>query len=208
MNRVLFLGEGSSDQGIKVHVQRIADSCGIGVEITAPDAEMLPIRDKTVFGKLRAVQKMGGRYDVVLIHRDADRDGRERRLAEIREAVYRVMPKVLHAAIIPIRMTEAWLILDEQLIRDVAGNPNGRVPLDLPSVRQAEKIADPKALLKDLLVTASELTGRKRSSFQSRFSHHRRQVLERLDPHGPVRHLKSWCDFHDDVRQVFEALMA
>lgn len=204
--RVLFLGEGSSDQAIGVHIDRIAESCGIAVQITAPDAEMLPTADKSVGGKLRAVRQLGGRYDAVFVHRDADREHPERRVAEVRAAMDDVMPGVVHAPVVPVRMTEAWLVLDEQLIRRTAGNPNGKVPLAIPSPAQAERIADPKALLKDLLVTASELTGRRRKSFQAAFSGNRRRILEQLDPQGQVRLLKSWQRFESDVAEALVSL--
>lgn len=47
--------------------------------------------------------------------------------------------------VIPGRMTEAWLRLDEAAIRRVAGNPNGRTKLGLPKLHEVESVADPKA---------------------------------------------------------------
>ena len=66
-------------------------------------------------------------------------------------------------------MTEAWLVLDERLIREVAGNPNGRIRLNMPTSREAERIADPKALLKELIADASETAGRRRKLLQAAF---------------------------------------
>lgn len=204
MHRVLFLGEGTSDEGIAFHVERIATECGVDVAITVPRLDLVPgLVDRSVAGKLTAISRMGGSYDVVVVHRDADRDGREARMKEIRDAVHEVMPDVRHICAIPVRMTEAWLVLDEAAIREVAGNPNGRIPLDLPRPNGAERIADPKALLKDLLVTASGLAGRRRRDFQTRFPIHRRLLLERLRPDGHVAGLTSWCHFDQDVRAVF-----
>jgi hypothetical protein len=34
--------------------------------------------------------------------------------------------------VVPVRMMEAWLLIDEMAIRRVAGNPNGRIPIELP----------------------------------------------------------------------------
>ncbi|UQU64439.1 hypothetical protein COUCH_36710 [Couchioplanes caeruleus] len=163
----LFLGEGPSDEGIQVHIARIAAQCGVEIQLTSPNSEMLPTPDKTIAGKLRAVKQLGGIYEVVFVHRDADGAGRDARLSEISIAVREVTPGSAHVPIVPVRMTEAWLILDEPLIRIVAGNPNGRIPLDIPSVREAERVADPKALLKNLILTASETTGRRRRNLQA-----------------------------------------
>jgi hypothetical protein len=56
-----------------------------------------------------------------------------------------------HVPVIPIRMTEAWLLLDEAEIRRVAGSPNGKVSLGLPKAKDVESIPDPKAQLAQTL---------------------------------------------------------
>ncbi len=114
------------------------------------------------------------------------------------------MPGAVHAPVVPIRMTEACLLLDEQEIRQVAGNPNGKVPLRLPAVRKVESIPDPKALLRETLCRASGLNGRRLDKFKQRFPHHRRQLLEPIDPAGPIAEVPSWRDFNADLRKGLE----
>jgi hypothetical protein len=144
----LFLGEGSSDSGITTHISRIAAQHGHSAVVTDPVADRLPPPPrKSVTAKLQAVKELEGAYDLVAVHRDADTAGRPPRLAEIQSAVQLVMPGTPHVPIIPVRMTEAWLLLDEAEIRRVAGSPNGRTPLGLPKPRSVESIPDPKALL-------------------------------------------------------------
>ncbi|MEU4367628.1 hypothetical protein [Micromonospora chersina] len=206
MHRGVFLGEGSSDAGISVHIERIAIECGIDVQLATPDTDLLPVADKTVAGKLRALRQLGGKYDIVFIHRDADGAGREARISEIGNAISEVLPDTVHIAVVPVRMTEAWLVLDERLIRGVAGNPNGRVRLNIPTVKEAERIADPKALLKELIAEASETSGRRRKLLQAAFPYNRRRLLEELDPGGPVRHLESWRRFVDETAEGLRKL--
>lgn len=206
MHRGVFLGEGSSDAGIAVHIERIAIECRIDIQLTAPDADLLPAADKTIAGKLRALMRMGGEYHIVFIHRDADGAGREARISEIRSAISEVIPDTAHVSVVPVRMTEAWLVLDERLIREVAGNPNGRVRLNMPTIREAERIADPKALLKELIANASETAGRRRKLLQAAFPYNRRRLLEELDPDGPVRQLDSWRRFVDETAEGLRQL--
>ncbi|MFC7247322.1 hypothetical protein ACFQO7_33030 [Catellatospora aurea] len=206
MRRILFLGEGTSDEGIAVHVERIAEGYGLDVALTVPDLALLPLKDRTVRGKLEAVMTLGASFDLVVVHRDSDNVDRRQREQEIREAVELAVPKCPHVAVVPVKMTEAWLVLDESSIRSVAGNPGGRMPLGLPSPREAERVADPKQVLKEALVTASGLAGRKRTIFQRGFSHQRRQLLERLDHNGAVRHLPSWRTFVTDLQNAFSTL--
>ena len=40
--------------------------------------------------------------------------------------------------IVPVRMTEAWLLLDESAIRRVAGRPHGDEPLDPRSLTKSK----------------------------------------------------------------------
>ncbi|MFB6393962.1 hypothetical protein [Polymorphospora lycopeni] len=206
MHRGVFLGEGSTDDGISVHIERIATECGIGVQLTAPAADLLPTTDRTIAGKLRALARLGGRYDIVFVHRDADNAGRDARISEISSGISEVMPDAVRVPVVPVRMTEAWLVLDEGPIREVAGNPNGRVRLKIPTAREAERIADPKALLKELIADASETTGRRRKSLQAAFPYNRRRLLEELDPNGPVRFLDSWLHFVSDTIKGLQKL--
>jgi hypothetical protein len=143
---------------------------------------------------------------LVVVHRDADRGLAHDRKDEIEKAVRGEWPGLRHVAVVPVRMLEAWLLLDEGCLRQVAENPSGRVSLDLPKGIAAEKVADPKQLLKDSLARASECKGRRLSQFQKRFSQHRLRMLELLDPEGPVTGLPSWQDFVRDLDTAFVAL--
>ncbi|MBB5075718.1 hypothetical protein [Nonomuraea endophytica] len=158
-----------------------------------------PSRQKTIKSRLEAIKELGGEYELVVVHRDADRDGRGSRLQEIDGAVTAVMPSVSFVGVIPIRMTEAWLMLDEQNLRVVAGNPNGRTDLGLPKPKAVESIPDPKAALAEKLALASGLSGRKLDKFKKRFPEHRRQLLDRINPLGPICEVSSWKDFNEDL---------
>ncbi|WAP58307.1 hypothetical protein [Streptomyces sp. S465] len=131
---------------------------------TVPDLNRLPSKPgHSVEDKLRAAQRLsdGERgYDLVVIHRDADGHPALHRRREIAEAVAQVSPGLAHVPVIPVRMLEAWLLLDHAAIREVAGSSNGKVTLGLPKVNRAESAADPKALLRQALATTSEEKGR------------------------------------------------
>ncbi|MGH3253730.1 MAG: hypothetical protein ACRDOI_46985 [Trebonia sp.] len=96
-------------------------------------------------------------------------------------------------------MTEAWLLLDEGEIRQVAGAPNGKMALKLPKPKQVESITDPKSRLRETLALASGLSGRKLQQFNDHFSRHRAQLLERINPDGPICDVPSWRDFNADL---------
>jgi hypothetical protein len=198
--RALFLGDGTSDNGIVPQIENLAASLSIEIAVTSPDlSRLLKPPGRAIEDKLRAAVEKGGRYDLIIVHRDADRDGRDARLLEITNAVRKVTPDTDYTVVIPVRMTEAWLLTDERELRQVAGNPRGTICLNLPEPARVESIPDPKRVLKETLGIASGLSGRKFDKFHDRFSQHRRQLLERLDPRGRVELVTSWRCFVTDL---------
>ncbi|WP_329144512.1 DUF4276 family protein [Streptomyces niveus] len=175
--------------------------------MTVPDLNRLPNKPGPgVEGKLLAAQQLsdsGQAYDLVVI--DSDREPPDHRRSEIAEAVAAVSPGLAHVPAIPVRMLEAWLLLDQSAIREVAGNPNGRMALNLPKPAKAESEANPKALLKQAIATASGEKGRGLQKLQTRFSANRARLLQMLDREGPVRQLASWRSFTDDLREAVES---
>jgi hypothetical protein len=102
--------------------------------------------------------------DILFVHRDAERTSLDDREAEIRGSL---PEKDLYGVpIVPVRMTEAWLLSDEVAIRIAAGNPNGRVVIELPGPARWHQLPDPKAILRDALKTASELGARRLRKFR------------------------------------------
>ncbi len=136
------------------------------------------------------------------MHRDADNAGHAVRREEIIGAVSSLgVPSALIPAI-PVRMTEAWLLLDEAAIRQVTGNPRGRMNLNLPKRHEVESLADPKDFLRSCLLTASGEAGRRREVVRKRFDQHRRQLLALLDPSGPVTGLDGWNRLLEEIAEV------
>ena len=201
----VFVAEGSSDGPLADIVELLFLRNGVHVNLSRPDFTQLKV-SKDVGSRVEASRKLVGTdVDLVVVHRDADNVGHDARLVEIDHAVSRVMDEAQLVPVVPVRMTEAWLLLDEAAIRHVAGNPNGRNRLPLPKRKEAERVADPKALLAECLLTAANVTGRKRDRLAKRFGQSRRQLLERLDPDGPVVELQSWKHLVAVVAKVASA---
>ena len=72
----------------------------------------------------------------------------------------------------------------------------------MPKPQAVESVADPKSVLKECLLAAAQVTGRRRDAFANRFNQHRRQLLERLDVSGPVVKLESWRRLEADVDRI------
>lgn len=200
----LFVAEGSSDQPLATIVQSLFFERGVELHLSAPDFQLLPQRvRKDVKSKIQAGIELSGQVvELIVVHRDSDNVGREARRNEILQATLELDIGSSVVPVIPVRMTEAWLLLDEPSIRHVAGNPRGKVDLGLPKHHEVERKADPKKLLQECLVAASGVTGRRKERVVKRFDQHRKQLLERLDPNGPVAALDSRRQLIADVDAI------
>ncbi|NVM78186.1 hypothetical protein FHW83_004010 [Duganella sp. SG902] len=145
--------------------------------------------------------------DILLVHRDEEGQGVEKRLEEINTALDKL--DAICTPIIPVRMTEAWLLSDEMAIRSAAGNQNGRVDLKLPHKRLWETQLDPKALLLNALCVATEKSGRALKKFSP--EKERALVARRTTSFAALRGLKSFDLFEDslvrNISKVIENVM-
>lgn len=134
--------------------------------------------------------------DILFVHRDSElADGYQARVDEISEATGTL--DVACVPIVPVRMTEAWLLFSEKAIRTAAGNPNGRLGLNLPNLRNADRIPDPKEILFQKLRDATELSARRLSRFSETDA--RARVAEVIEDFSPLRVLNSFQSFERDT---------
>ncbi|MFC8044393.1 hypothetical protein [Nocardia sp. NPDC057353] len=204
----LYVCEGTSDLPLADIIETLFLEKGVEIRLTKPDFRILAGVPKDVESRITAgLALLGFDPDIIVVHRDADGDGWERRKKEIRTAVNHAAPQIpCVVSVIPVRMTEAWLLLDETAIRRVAGKPSGKASLNLPGPKKIESEPDPKQLLKMCLLEASECTGRRRERVAKRFNEHRRQLLERVGGSEGVKTLPSWQRLLDEVDAVIAGL--
>ncbi len=142
--------------------------------------------------------------NILFVHRDAEREPGHVRRQEIMEALARPLQMNLFIPVVPVRMTEAWLLFNEAAIRRAAGNPNGRMPLNLPRVQDIELIPMPKGSLQTALKTACELRGRALAKFNAREAAGR--VADLIDDFSPLCSLNAFKDLQADIRIVIAEL--
>lgn len=140
---------------------------------------------------------------LLFIHRDAEKQSPEDRNEEIQEAMASLAEPPDFVAVIPVRMTESWLLVDEKAIRTAAGNPSGKVRLDLPPLARIESLPDPKQVLFDTLRTASELSANRLRKFNPEEKRHR--VSDLMDSLDRLRQLPSFARLEDQIRAHFAA---
>lgn len=139
--------------------------------------------------------------DILFIHRDAEGQSIDDRIAEINGATEDLedCPVI---CVVPVRMMEAWLLFDEQAIRRAAGNPLGRQPLNLPRLRDVEAETNPKEVLYSALRMASGLTGRRLRRFHLGASVHR--VADLINDFSPLQTLPGFNRLERSVEEIVQ----
>ena len=178
---------------------------GIAVRIEWADLARLPQRPSGLAARIKAALDYYP-CDVLLVHRDAERERREKRVAEIRSAIQETSTAIPHVCVVTVRMQEAWMLIDEAAIRGAAGNPNGNVALALPKLQRLEEEPDAKSVLHDLLRQASELTGRRLKKFSASANAHR--VAELIGDWRPLRKLPAFVAFEKELTAAIAKLRA
>lgn len=137
--------------------------------------------------------------DILFVHRDAERQSREFRVNEILTAVHAAGIEENNVPVVPVRMTEAWLLTSESAIRRAAGNPHGTEPLEIPNLSRLEDMPNPKAVLHSMLATASEKQGRRLKMFMRDINQHVHRVAVYTEDYSPLLHLPAFSAFEEDT---------
>ena len=205
--RFLLVCEGSSDAALTTHISKLLIKWG---QVDPRGTAWPGIR--SLAEKIREGLQYSGGCDLLLVHRDADSyvesssAGPSKRAEEIETAVQHSGYMGPWVGIVPVRTTEAWLLLDQSAIRRAAGRPIGTLPLGLPNPNLVESESDPKHCLQQALLTASETSGRRRQKFSRDFPHVRRRLLEELPVGGLLEQVPSWLRFRDDLKTALDAM--
>ena len=138
--------------------------------------------------------------DVLFVHRDAERQPPNLRIKEIQQALASLPTAHPAIEIVPVQMTESWLLVSEQAIRRAAGNPAGRDALGLPAAHKIEAV-DAKETLFEAIRRARGL-GRQRTQ-RLKPEAYRHRVAEYLDDLSLLRRAPSFARFELKVRDYF-----
>lgn len=198
--RYTLVTEGSSDRLLKYPIEWLLERLTpLDFDGLWADPRLFKREQKGLGGKLAPALK-DYPCDLLFIHRDADREPRHVRVAEVEAAVASLSSPPPAVCVVPVRATEAWILFNEQALREAAGNPNGEVQLNLPPVRTLESLRNPKALLFDLLVAASGRSHRRLQRFDKFHARHR--VAELIDDFSPLEELPAFQDFRRELEEI------
>ena len=137
--------------------------------------------------------------DLLFVHRDAEGESSTKRQQEIENSWPGNTQTTSLIVVVPVRMTEAWLIANENPIRLAVGNPNGTEALELPATKNIESAPNPKEIL---FIALKKATGWN-TSRKARFDPHkfRHRVSELIEELEPLRMLPSFNHFEAQVKK-------
>ncbi|SMC06822.1 protein of unknown function [Rubrobacter radiotolerans DSM 5868] len=204
----MFIGEGPFDERLVPHLRRCCVLAGADEAdgITVPFTKLEGRIGHSIPEKLAAALKYESDVNLLIVHRDSDSRDPEPRYEEIHRAVSEVSHSLKYVPVVPIQETEAWLLLDEQAIRNIADNPRGTIQLNLPAANRVEDIPSPKEFLHRTILKASEQTGRRYRRIEQKISQKCGLMLDALDPEGPVKDVPSWRRMFVDLKSAISTL--
>ena len=203
--RITLLADGPSDR-VLIPILRwlLHRQCGsIPIQSRFADLRFLPRPSRDIAERVRQSAELFP-CDLLFVHRDAERESIGKRKQEIHEALGKsglTSPPPI-VCVVPARMQEAWLLIDETALRLASGNPNGSQTLNMPKVNDLEMLPDPKQILHDLLREASGLQGRRLNRFQSKLGACVERVAERIVNFQLLRGLSAFQSLEVDLEEV------
>lgn len=202
-----LLADGSSDK-VLIHIIRwLLNDLYPKMTVSLQFADFTAWRDppKTLKEKIFLAYE-NYPCDVLFIHRDAEKNDQEliqERKREVANANPEDKSNII-VVVVPIRMTEAWLLIDAEAIKKAAGNRHYKGKIVLPRLKDIEKENDPKKYLLDLLKEASGLKGRQLSNFNGYQAIH--WVAEYIETFEPLRELHAFKILEKDLKTAIGRL--
>lgn len=203
--RYTLVCDGSSDQALLPVINWSLRKQGVTSPVNPAWADLTVLRHRPngLEEKIRSALELYP-CDLLFVHRDCETQTLTHRQDEIRRTLEGVFPteaeRIPTACIVPRRMTEAWLLISERVIRSASGNPNGRVALAMPDHDGLEDLPDPKETLFNLLRVASELRGRRLRGLRVHRLVHR--IVDLLDDFSPLRALPAFVAFEAQLEEA------
>jgi hypothetical protein len=155
---------------------------------------------------MAAVLPYSAGFHILLVHHDGDSnyaDVLAKKIDPLVAAVARTLPGRPCVPVVPVRMTEAWVLADQAAVRFALGaSPSTRM-IDLPaSPRVAERVAKPKLTLSQAIerVASATRSRRKKSVAELLPVIAQRASLDRL------REAPSFARFERDVAEALSRL--
>ncbi len=134
---------------------------------------------------------------LIFVHRDSENLGLDERRRE-----FQTLERQNVVPVVPVRVSESWLLFDGPAIAKAAGSPSSQVPA--PGVAQIENIPDPKDHLDELLFQAAGApTGRRGKIFRRSITTRRVSVAEYISDYSPLENVPAFRSFQEVLAERY-----
>lgn len=144
-------------------------------------------------------------YNILFIHRDAESTTNSRMIDQRRQEIRDQLDEADRGktiCVVPIKMMETWLLINEEAIKKAAGNRNYNGNIDLPLLRNLERENQPKERLHSLLKNASGVKNRRLKNFNVDQRIH--LVADYIEDFSPLRNLVAFQAFENELKKVVD----
>ena len=146
-------------------------------------------------------------FDILFVHRDAE-SANHRIVAQRYQEVSSELKKDdldRTICVVPIKMMETWLLIDQDAIKKAAGNRNYNGNINLPLIRNLERESQPKELLHSILREVSGRKSRNLRNFNIDKTVH--LVAENIEDYSPLRNLVAFQAFEEQLKKVVDIFL-
>ena len=134
---------------------------------------------------------------LIFVHRDSEAFTLDERLKE-----FHTVDRQDVVPVVPVRMSESWLLFDGSAIAKAASAPTAQVPV--PSITEIEHIPDPKGRLDQLLLhAAGKPSGRRGRIFQRSIVNRRVSVAEYIADYSPLETVSAFRRFQEVLAERY-----
>lgn len=163
-----------------------------------PDVEILEPEFRKRHGSIDAsIGACGSGAMIVFFHRDSENLSLPERLREFETVT---QPNVV--PVVPVQMSEAWVLFDGPAVAKAAGSRTGDVTV--PRVAEIESIRNPKEKLNELLFRAAgEPTGRRGRDFRRSIAQRRVSVAEFIMDYSPLEKVPAFRWFQEALAERY-----
>ena len=146
-----------------------------------------------------------GAWSIAFIHTDGATDATRARRELAQPAIDRLATECAEAgvgvAVIPVRETEAWALVDGDALRTVFGCRLDDAQLGLPQPRRVESLADPKAVLNHAFAMTNPSPHRCKQGVAPLLN-----ALGETVSIDALRRLRSFQSLEDELKEALRAL--
>ena len=185
------VADGGTDRLLVPIIQWAVHRLDPGVEILEPEFR----KRRGSVSDFLAAYRTGAM--LIFVHRDSEAFTLDERLKE-----FHTVDRQDVVPVVPVRMSESWLLFDGSAIAKAASTPKAPVPV--PSITEIEHIPDPKGRLDQLLLQAAGTpSGRRGRIFQRSIVNRRVSVAEYIADYSPLENVPAFRRFQEVLAERY-----